>query len=314
MRVVITGGAGFIGTNLRNYIRSTEPDTEVILYDLSVPYTALDPKTKFIYGDVRDLASLIRAFEDVDEVYHLAGLLGPAAVSVALQANVIGTCNVMDAVKIAGVKRVYNVAKPHFESFFENPYTMTKHAAELVGLFYRETAGIEVSTVRWYDVIGPQQSLYPVRKLVPTMTLFALHDIPLEIFGTGDQLIDPIDVWDLCRFTVYACRNLGKVNGPVVDLGSGNAISCNDAVAVIQKVVQDMTGIAPSSVKHLPLRQGEKPGVNLVADMKFWNSIGMKTEYSFEDSIRRIVGYILTLSPQYKLNALSYYGKQKLAA
>lgn len=313
MKIAITGASGFIGTNLMLHFARTEPDTEVVLLDVVAPVARIPANAKFVYADIRNLKTLIDAFTGVEEVYHLAGILGTseliAVSSLACEVNVVGANNVMDAARICGVKRVYNVAKPHFDGYDENSYTLTKHAGELIGRLYQQKYGMEVATVRWLNAVGPYQHLYPVRKFLPMMILLALDNQPLEIYGDGTQTIDPIDVDDLSRFTVFATRNLGRER-TVVDLGSGTAINCNDAAEMILKVVQSMHYGAGSKIVHVPMRDGEKPGVNLVADMSYWDSVGMKCEVSFEESIRKTVLYMLSL-PQTQLhNALRFYGKR----
>jgi UDP-glucose 4-epimerase len=312
MKIAITGGTGFIGTNLTDWLQHHEPDTEIILVDLIPPCIRLMNKTKYVYADIRNLSSLITAFEGCDEVYNLAGILGTSELlsiaSLATEVNISGCANVLDAARIAGVKRVYNVAKPHFEGYAENAYTLTKHAGELLGLMYRDKFDMEVATVRWLNAVGPHQHLFPERKFVPTMILFAMYDIDLEVYGSGKQTIDPIDVQDLSRFTVHACRNLGRHHS-VVDLGSGEAISCNDACEIILTKVVEAGINSKSKIKHIPMRPGEADDINLKADMAYWRSVDMKTEVSFDESIEKTIEYVAHLPMFHHLNALQFYGK-----
>lgn len=313
MRVAITGGSGFIGTNLMLYLNKTEPNTEVVIIDLVPPVTSLAKNARYVYADIRNLKTMIDAFQGCNEVYHLAGILGTseliAVSSLACEVNVVGANNVMDAARIAGVQRVYNVAKPHFDGYDENSYTLTKHAGELIGRLYQEKYGMEVATVRWLNAVGPYQHLYPVRKFVPMMILLAMYDMDLEIYGDGTQTIDPIDVKDLSRFTVHAVRNIGH-RRDVVDLGSGVAIDCNTAAETIIKVINDIDrSPTQSKIVHVPMREGEKPGVNLVADMSYWEGVGMKPEISFEESVRNTFNYMDDLSEVHLTNALRFYGK-----
>ena len=313
MKVALTGGSGFVGTNLMMYLAEHEPDTEIVIVDTSSPQVLLPESARYIYADVRNLQSMIMALDGCEEVYHLAGILGTseliAVSSLACEVNVVGANNVMDACRHVGVKRVYNVAKPHFDGYDENAYTLTKHAGELIGRLYQEKYDMEVATVRWLNAVGPWQHLYPVRKYVPVAVLLSMYGFPIEVYGDGNQTIDPIDTRDLSRFTVHACRNLGK-EPRVVDLGSGIAISCNRAAQIIAEVVEE-TGVVKQSVKieNIPMREGEKPGVNLVADMSYWKKKGLSLEYSFGDSVRSVVGYIKGLPDHVKANALKFYGR-----
>jgi len=312
MKIAITGSSGFIGTNLMLYFAKTEPDTEMVLVDVVPPVAPMPANACFIYADIRNLKTMIDAFRGVEEVYHLAGILGTseliAVSSLACEVNIVGANNVMDAARISGVKRVYNVAKPHFDGYDENSYTLTKHAGELIGRLYQEKYGMEVATVRWLNAVGPYQHLYPVRKFLPMMILLAMHDMPLEIYGDGTQTIDPIDVEDLSRFTVFATRNLGREK-TVVDLGSGTAINCNDAAEMILRVLGEEGVGTKSEIVHVPMREGEKPGVNLVADMSYWDAVGMQCEVPFSASIQKTVHHMLGLPKVHLTNALHFYGK-----
>lgn len=335
MKVCITGGTGFIGTNLTKYLMDTEPDTEIVLVDLVPPCIELSPKVRYVYADIRNLHSLIQAFKGCDEVYNLAGILGTSELlsisSLACETNVVGACNVFDACLHAGVPRVYNVAKPHFEGYAENAYTLTKHAGELLGQMYRQKFGLEVATVRWLNAVGPHQHLYPVRKFLPMMILLALYGLDLQVYGSGKQTIDPIDVLDMSRLTVYACRNLGKQD-QVVELGSGVAINCNDAAELILKITYEamvkdyavkgrlwpgigldsetcLTGSPVSKVVHVPMRPGEADDINLCADVSFWKSVGIDPcTVPFAESIKNTALYIMGLPEYHRLNALKFYG------
>lgn len=318
LRVAITGGTGFIGTNLTLWFMKNEPDTEVVLIDLVPPCIELSENVKYVYADIRNLNSLLVALEGCQEVYNLAGILGTSELigisSLATEVNITGACNVLDACRILGVKNVYNVAKPHFDGYAENAYTLTKHAGELLGIMYREKYGMNVATVRWLNAVGAYQHLYPVRKFLPMMILLALYNYDLEIYGSGNQTIDPIDVEDLSRFTVHACRNLGQ-HPTVVDLGSGVAISCNDAANLILEVVNGMRvsegrEMSISKIVHIPMREGEADDINLKADTSYWDSVGMKTEVSFRDSIVDTCRYIMNLPTYHHINALRFYGKE----
>lgn len=317
MRVVITGGSGFIGTNLMLHLAKTEPDTEIIIVDTAIPQVVLPQNARYVYADIRSLASLLPVFEGVDEVYHLAGILGTAELldipALAADVNVSGAANVLDACKHCGVKRMYNVAKPFFDSFAENAYTATKHAGELYGQMYRQHFNMEIATVRWLNAVGPHQHLYPVRKFVPMMILLALYDFDLEVYGDGRQTIDPIDTRDLSRFTVHACRYLGK-HEQVVDLGSGVDVTCADGADLILGMVktyqiEKSRRPSQSRIVNVPMRHGEKPGCTIKADMTYWHEHGMSPEYDFEASVLAAI-HDIDARPEFeKLNALKFYGK-----
>jgi nucleoside-diphosphate-sugar epimerase len=312
-KIVVTGGSGFIGTNLIRWFGGVEPANQIVILDLCTPSAHLPPNVTYQYGDIRNLNCLLDAFEDAEEVYNLAGILGTSELipitSLATEVNVSGAANVFDAARRCKVKRLYNVAKPHFAGYHENAYTLTKHSAENLGLMYRDKYDMEIATVRWMNAVGPYQHLYPVRKLVPTLVLFALYGCDLEIYGSGNQTIDPIDTRDLCRYTTYACRHLGK-SDEVVDLGSGLAITCNDAAKMILGRLTNGGIHSSSQVVHLPMREGEQVDCQIKANTEFWDSVGMSPKYTFEQSIDAVIEDVLNIPNYHRMNALAFYGKK----
>ena len=189
MRVAITGGSGFIGTNLMLYLRRTEPETEIVIVDIATPRVpSLDQgatSTPTSGTCIRCCAPSTAARRSTIWPASSATSELIAVSSLACETNIVGANNVMDACRMAGVKRVYNVAKPHFDGYDENSYTLTKHAGELVGRLYQQKYGMEVATVRWLNAVGPYQHLYPVRKFLPMMILCCMSGRDLEVYGDG---------------------------------------------------------------------------------------------------------------------------------
>ena len=176
----MTGSSGFIGTNLLQYLGKIEPETEMVLLDIAPPQTRIPGNAKFVFADIRNLQSLLEPLRGCEEIYHLPVVLGTSELipvtGLACEVNVVGACNVMDAVRQVAAPGawVYNVAKPHFEGVAENAYTLTNHAGEPVGQKYQRKFGREVANVRWLDAVGPYQHLYPVRKFLPVTVLLAM--------------------------------------------------------------------------------------------------------------------------------------------
>lgn len=311
MKIVITGGCGFIGSNLAEYLREESIHNEIVLYDLALPRIKLSRNLKYVYGDVRDINSLIKVFNEVDEVYHLAGVLGTSELNFnvqhALEVNIKGTANVFEACIAAEVRRVYNATKPSFISSHENMYTLTKVTGENLGWFYRRK-GLSIATLRWMNAIGPYQHLYPVRKFIPISLLYLLNGNAIEIYGSGNQTIDPIHVKDVCRATVYACRNLGSTK-KIFDLGSGNALSCNRVAEIMRELFTGDFNLSAREVTHTSMRDGEVE-TKLKADMSDWGDIiDLRLFFSFERQVIDCLKCICAL-PLYEVeNALMFFGK-----
>jgi UDP-glucose 4-epimerase len=113
--------------------------------------------------------------------------------------NINGTVNVLHACVRHGVQTVFYPTKPNE---WLNTYSITKKAGEEFAQLYAQTRGLDVRVLRWLNAYGPRQKLYPIRKAVPVMILQALHDLDVEVWGTGDQPVDLIHTEDLARNTV----------------------------------------------------------------------------------------------------------------
>ncbi|MBJ7332871.1 MAG: NAD-dependent epimerase/dehydratase family protein [Solirubrobacteraceae bacterium] len=212
-------------------------------------------------GDVLDRAALRAVFTGADEIYHFAGQLGTSELDetprTAAEVNVLGSMNVFECAIDAGVDRVFHASKPNV---WLNAYTVSKHAAERFGNLYAASqVGTRICSLRYFNGYGPGQHTHPVRKLVPTFALQALSGIPLEVYGDGEQVVDMIYAPDIARLTVDFTDV--APGGEAPDCGRGVPLTVN---AVAQAVAAWAGGRV--EIRHLPMRRGEDPHTELVAD------------------------------------------------
>ena len=199
----------------------------------------------------------------LDEVYHLAGMLGTSETrrrrAGRHRRNVCGAVSVFEAALDRDVPAVFYPSKPNV---WRNTYTITRYAAEQFAELYAESGAIRIPSLRYFNAYGPRQSLGPIRKLVPTLAVQAMCGLPLTVYaGDGLQTVDMIFAEDLARLTVDFLRS--DHDGEAVDLGRGVPISVLD----IAKAVQAEFGHR-SKIVHLPMRRGETPDTHLVADTR----------------------------------------------
>lgn len=211
-------------------------------------------------ADIASRDSLNAAFQRADEVYHFAGRLGTSELDddmrAAIDANITGAVNVLDAALAAGVSRVFYPSKPNV---WLNTYTITKVAAEQFVELYR-ARGLQTTTLRYFNAYGPGQATGPVRKIIPTFALQALRGEPLSIYGDGEQTVDMIHASDIARITVDLTR-CGRLETPA-DVGRGIPLPVNQVAADVLAHFGGGAGVA-----HLPMRVGEIPRTTLVADI-----------------------------------------------
>jgi UDP-glucose 4-epimerase len=277
MRVLITGGAGFLGSALANRLVG-QGHTVLALDDL----TAGDPRrlaseVLFTRGDIKDVPKLWTLLQGVDCVYHLAARVRvPESIYYPRDyndVNVGGTVAVMEAVRDTGIKRVVFTSsgalygeqthQPIGEGQMPNPnspYGVSKIAAEHYVSTLGTLHGIETVALRVFNAYGPGQELPPsYPPVIPQLLRQAQTGGSLVILGDGSQTRDFIYVDDIVDALV-AAATATDVNRAVINVGSGQEVSINDLAMLVAKV----TGKQATVLHNL-----EQPGgvSRLVADV-----------------------------------------------
>jgi UDP-glucose 4-epimerase len=269
MRALVTGGAGFIGSNIVRLLVDEGHDVHV-LDDLSSGYrTNLDafPDVAFTEGDIRDPDALRRAMAGAEAVFHLAASVGNKRSIdhpvLDAEINTIGTIRVLEAAREAGVRKVvfsssagiYGELKtlPIREDHPaepDSPYGASKLGAEKVCLAYSKLYDLEVVCLRYFNVYGVNQRYDAYGNVIPIFVNQMLSGAPLTIFGDGEQTRDFVNVRDVARANVRAAEARG-VSG-AFNLGSASTITINRLVELLREV----SGIEPV-VRYGPPRPGD---------------------------------------------------------
>ena len=259
MRVLITGGAGFLGSALARRL-VTEGHHVRVLDDLSAgDPSRLPPEVLFTRGDVRDRPKLWTLLQGVQCVFHLAARVSVAE-SVAYpreytDVNVVGTVALMEAMRDVGVRRVILASsgtvygdqprQPVDENMRPNPlapYAVSKIAAEYYVFTLGALYNIETVALRIFNAYGPGQALPPVHApVIPQFLKQALSGESLIIFGDGLQTRDFVYVDDVVDAFIAAAM-APDVNRQIINVGSGQEVSINALVRLIAEV----TGRRPS--------------------------------------------------------------------
>ena len=262
-RAVVVGGLGFLGAAVVRELAARGAD--VVVVDRKASGAACER----LFGkgavmwrrtDISDRTALRSCCRGADELYHFAGRLGTSELETdlhgAIQENIAGAVNVFEAAMRAGVGRVFYPSKPNV---WLNAYTITKIAAEqFAEMFSRQ--GLPISSLRYFNAYGPGQKVGPVRKIIPTFALQALRNQPLTVYGDGEQTVDMIYSSDLARVTIDVMRR--PHHAEPLDLGRGIALTVNQVAA---DVIAQLG--SRSAIQHLPMRDGETPGTQLVANI-----------------------------------------------
>lgn len=256
MKVLVTGGAGFIGSNLA--ARLVQDGHQVAVLDnlLSGYMSNLErfPQISFFQGDVRDPGMVDAAMSGAEVVFHLAASVGNKRsiddpVTDA-EINVLGTVRVLEAARKAGVRKI--VASSSAGIFGElkhlpikedhsvepdSPYGCTKLCEEKMCLAYAKLYGLEAVCLRYFNVYGPNQRFDAYGNVIPIFAFKMLKGEELTIFGDGGQTRDFVNVRDVVQANMKAAESRG-VSG-AFNIGSGTQITVNHLV----KLLEEASGI-----------------------------------------------------------------------
>ncbi len=340
MTIIVTGGAGFIGSNFIYYMLDAHPEDRVICVDkltyagnLSTLKDVMDnPNFRFVKADICDREAIYQLFaeEKPDVVVNFAAeshvdrsILNP---EVFLQTNVIGTATLMDASRKFGVKRYHQVSTDEVygdlpldrpDLFFtettpihtSSPYSSSKAGADLLVLAYHRTYGLPVTISRCSNNYGPYH--FP-EKLIPLMITKALADEPLPVYGEGINVRDWLYVEDHCKAIDLILRS-GRV-GEVYNIGGHNEMRNIDIVKMICKAL----GKPESLIKYVEDRKGHDMRY-AIDPTKIHSELGWLPETKFVDGIRKTIDWYLThrewweeiLSGEYQAYYEKMYGARE---
>ncbi len=314
MKLIITGGAGFIGSNFIYYELKHHSEDEFICLDkltyagnLSSLKGAMEqPNFKFVRGDIADRGFVYSLFEaeKPDIVVNFAAeshvdrsILEP---ELFLKTNVIGTGVLMDACRKYGIKRYHQVSTDEVygdlpldrpDLFFtettplhtSSPYSASKASADLLVLAYHRTYGLPVTISRCSNNYGPYH--FP-EKLIPLMIINALHDKALPVYGDGANVRDWLYVEDHCSAIDLIIRR-GR-EGEVYNVGGHNEKSNLDVVKIILKAL----GKSEDLITFVKDRPGHDRRY-AIDPTKIHNELGWLPQTKFEDGITKTIEWYL---------------------
>jgi len=271
--VLITGGAGFIGSNLVDVLLAKGYAVR-ILDDMSTGKRSNlpmdNPKLELIEGDVADAALVAKVMDGCSAVVHLAAV---ASVQASVddpvrthQSNFIGTLNVCEAMRKAGIKRVVFASSAAVygnngegESIVEDtpkapltPYASDKLSSEYYLDFYRRQHGLEPIIFRFFNIYGPRQDpSSPYSGVISIFSERVEKGLPITIFGDGEQTRDFVYVGDLVKILLQA------IEAPDVEEGAIN-VGLNKAASIKQmlEALREVVGQLPV-ISYVPARPGD---------------------------------------------------------
>lgn len=311
MKLLVTGGAGFIGSNFVRYMVNKYPEYHIVNLDLLTYAGNLEnlkdietaSNYTFVKGDIadREFVNELFAQQKFDYVLNFAAeshvdrsITNP---DIFVKANIQGTQVLLDAAKNFGVKKYLQVSTDEVygtlgeTGYFteetplaaNSPYSASKAGADLLVRAYHETFGLPVNITRCSNNYGPFH--FP-EKLIPLMIINALHDKPLPIYGDGLNVRDWLHVEDHCQAIDLVLHN-GR-DGEVYNVGGNNERTNIEIVKTILKHL----GKPESLIKYVTDRPGHDRRYAIDAT-KLRTELGWEPKYTFDTGIEQTIKWYL---------------------
>lgn len=310
MKLLVTGGAGFIGSNFILYMMEKYPEYEIVNLDKltyagnleTLKSVENNPKYTFIQGDICERDQVEKAIEGCDVVVHFAAeshvdrsITGPA---IFVQTNVVGTQVLLDVAKDQGIKRFHHVSTDEVfgslsldkleERFDENtpydphsPYSAAKAGSDHLVRAYADTYGLDVTISNCTNNYGPR--MFP-EKVIPLFILNAWQDKPLPIYGEGIAIRDYIFVTDHCA-GIDLIIHKGRA-GETYCLGGHAEKNTKELADTILK----LTGKPESLKTFVEDRKGHDMRY-AIDDTKIREELGYKPSVTFEEGIQKTIDW-----------------------
>lgn len=324
-KIIVTGGAGFIGSNLVDALIGEGHSVTVIDNLFTGKRSQVNKKAKFIRADICNLKKIKPYFKGADHVFHLAAIarIQPSIIDPVptMQDNVIGTLNVLLAARDSKVKRVvYSASSSSYgdqdtlplheemQPRFKSPYSLSKYVGEELCRLFSNLYGLETVSLRYFNVYGPRQLLSGAYATVAGIFLKQMRSgQPLTIVGDGNIQRDFTHVFDVVKANILAAQSKKVGKGEILNIGTGKNYSINEVAAMIlnlgnksavPQVRLAVSGqdqpqtILASAIKnnratYIPARPGETRKT-LANNSKARDLLGWKPTIMLEDGLAKL--------------------------
>ncbi len=303
MRILVCGGAGFIGSTFVKRMLAKDPGTEIVNLD-KLTYAGnpdnlrdveADPRYRFVHGDICDRAAVTEAAQRVDVIVNFAAethvdrsIAEPEAF---LRTDILGTHTLLEVVRELGISRMVQVSTDEVYGSVEkgsstendsiiasSPYSASKAGGDLQVLAYHRTYGLPVMITRGSNTYGPNQ--YP-EKLIPLFVTNALEGEKLPLYGDGLNVRDWLHADDHCDGIAYVLAN--GTPGEVYNVGGGNERTNLE----ITGIILDELGLDESAIRRVTDRPGHDRRYSL--DCSKMRALGWRPAVEFEQGLRETI-------------------------
>ena len=301
MKIMVTGGAGFIGSHIAEHYKNEE----IIVFDnlrTGFEKNIKNFDVKFVQASITDYDELKKWMKGIDFVFHLAALISvPESISKPIETekiNTLGTLNVLNAAKECKVKKVVlsssaaiygdNPTLPKKENMLpepKSPYAISKLSGEYYLKLYAGQFQVPTAVLRYFNVFGPRQD--PNSQYAAAIPIFlkkAIKNEDINIFGDGEQTRDFIYVKEIVKANVLAAEK----GNYIYNVALGNYITINELAKKIIKLTD-----SGSRINHLEERPGDIK--HSYADVSKLRSLGFEPSFDFDEAMSKTIDYFKTI-------------------
>jgi NAD dependent epimerase/dehydratase len=309
MKILITGAAGFLGSHLTEKLIEFGNDVRVLVhYDSNnnwgwLEHSKYKENIDFVVGDIRDYDSVFSAMKGVDEVFHLAALIGipysylsPLAY---IKTNIEGTYNVIQSARQLNTKNIiitstsetygsaqYTPMDEDHPKVGQSPYSATKIGADNLALSFHKSFGLPIKIVRPFNIYGPRQS---ARAIIPTIATQILNDVKTIKLGNLEAKRDLTFVKDTVMGFVEIAKQ-DKFNGESVNIGMNEEVSIKELVQKISKITNKEVQIEVDKQRIRP----DKSEVDrlLCSNKKLIENTNWKPSYNLDKGLKETINWL----------------------
>ena len=300
MNILVTGGAGFVGSHLVD--RLLEENHEVTVLDLLESQDIIKHNDNSLYhfvkGSILDDSIVPSLAKDKDRIVHMAAILGTSEsittydVEQVALVNVIGTIRILKAAREFNVPRVVLPTSPDVP--WLNPYSITKQTTEKFSKFFNQEYDIETVSLKFGKIYGPRErwlnfsmgSPFNYQFLIPTILIETLRGNTVQIYGDGNQKSEYIFVHDVIESFVRTLKTEKDIGGEVIPVGSNKNYSVNDIIETLERCWDRKI-----EREYVKMRLGETPTQILLDNKKLKELLDYELKWDLTKGLKETIPY-----------------------
>jgi len=300
MNILVTGGAGFVGSHLVD--RLLEENHEVTVLDLWESQDIIKHNDNSLYhfvkGSILDDSIVPSLAKDKDRIVHMAAILGTSEsittydVEQVALVNVIGTIRILKAAREFNVPRVVLPTSPDVP--WLNPYSITKQTTEKFSKFFNQEYDIETVSLKFGKIYGPRErwlnfsmgSPFNYQFLIPTILIETLRGNTVQIYGDGNQKSEYIFVHDAIESFVRTLKTEKDIGGEVIPVGSNKNYSVNDIIETLERCWDRKI-----EREYVKMRLGETPTQILLDNKKLKELLDYELKWDLTKGLKETIPY-----------------------